>query len=157
MALGLWLHLIRAVAHRSDGEKDSAPTPTGECGGAPARGGRHGHNAPKLNPERKTQIRIALHDALNMVNSMDEYVPHNAPQRGPATVSGGFPTPARDSRGRQSPFSDCALAKLPRGQHEPRLAKLEPNLLCSRLSATAAVRSPNGVRRWCFIPWRESK
>jgi hypothetical protein len=79
---------------------------------------------------------------------MDEYVPHNAPQRDPVTVSGGFPTPARDSRGRQSPFSDCALAKLPRGQHEPRLAKLEPNSLCSWLSATAAVRSSNGARRW---------
>jgi hypothetical protein len=109
---------------------------------------RHGRNAPKLYPERKTQIRIAPHDALNMVNSMDEYVPHNAPQRDPVTVSGGFPTPAKDSRGRQSPFSDCALAKLPRGQHEPRLAKLEPNSLCSWLSATAAVRSSNGARRW---------
>jgi hypothetical protein len=36
-----------------------------------------------------------------MINAMDEHVPHSAPQRDPVTVSGGPPTPAKDSRGRR--------------------------------------------------------
>jgi hypothetical protein len=77
MALGLWLHLIRTVARRSDGAKDFAPTPTGEFGGAPARGGRHGRKSRLRAPAPEVMIRTAIHDARDNARLVERAIPRN--------------------------------------------------------------------------------
>jgi hypothetical protein len=111
---------------------------------------RHGRKISHAQHVFHALVRGAPHDALSKGNAMDIYVPHSAPQRTPDTMSGGPPTPVKNSRGLLQSFYDCSLAQLLHDRPKLRVTRLGPESRCWWLSVVAAMFPP-ARRRNCPV------